>query len=125
MKKRILDPEEKRLLESYERGEWKPIRNQEEEMAKLRQYARNTLKKNKRINIRLSERDLLGIQAKAIEEGLPYQTLIIGIYLMQNLLHFIVPSGSGQAAVSMPILAPLGDLVGITRQTNVFIPTHG
>ena len=62
---------------------------------------------------------------------------VIGIYLMQNLLHFIVPSGSGQAAVSMPILAPLGDLVGITRQTNVlayqlgngltnvFIPTQG
>ena len=44
---------------------------------------------------------------------------------MQNLLHFIVPSGSGQAAVSMPILAPLGELVGITRQTNVFIPTQG
>lgn len=61
----------------------------------------------------------------------------VGIYLMQNLLHFIVPSGSGQAAVSMPILAPLGDLLGITRQTNVlayqlgngltnvFIPTQG
>ena len=62
---------------------------------------------------------------------------VIGIYIMQNLLHFIVPSGRGQAAVSMPILAPLGDLVGITRQTNVlayqlgngltnvFIPTQG
>lgn len=61
----------------------------------------------------------------------------VGIYIIQNLLHFIVPSGSGQAAVSMPILAPLGDLVGITRQTNVlayqlgngltnvFIPTQG
>jgi uncharacterized ion transporter superfamily protein YfcC len=61
----------------------------------------------------------------------------VGIYVMQNLLHFIVPSGSGQAAVSMPILAPLGDLLGITRQTNVlayqlgngltnvFIPTQG
>jgi len=61
----------------------------------------------------------------------------VGIYFMQNLLHFIVPSGSGQAAVSMPILAPLGDLVGVTRQTNVlayqlgngltnvFIPTQG
>jgi uncharacterized ion transporter superfamily protein YfcC len=61
----------------------------------------------------------------------------VGIYFMQNLLHFIVPSGSGQAAVSMPILAPLGDLVGITRQTNVlayqlgngltnvFVPTQG
>ena len=61
----------------------------------------------------------------------------IGIYVAQNLLHFIVPSGSGQAAVSMPVLAPLGDLVGVTRQTNVlayqlgngltnvFIPTQG
>ncbi len=61
----------------------------------------------------------------------------VGIYFIQNLLHFVVPSGSGQAAVSMPILAPLGDLVGVTRQTNVlayqlgngltnvFIPTQG
>jgi len=67
----------------------------------------------------------------------PSSISVIGIYIMQNLLHFIVPSGSGQAAVSMPILAPLGDLVGITRQTNVlayqlgngltnvFIPTQG
>jgi uncharacterized ion transporter superfamily protein YfcC len=38
---------------------------------------------------------------------------------MQNLLNFIVPSGSGQAAVSLPILAPVGDLLNITRQTNV------
>jgi len=67
----------------------------------------------------------------------PSSISVIGIYIMQNLLHFIVPSGSGQAAVSMPILAPLGDLLGITRQTNVlayqlgngltnvFIPTQG
>lgn len=67
----------------------------------------------------------------------PSSISVVGIYLMQNLLHFIVPSGSGQAAVSMPILAPLGDLLGITRQTNVlayqlgngltnvFIPTQG
>jgi len=61
----------------------------------------------------------------------------VGIYVMQNLLNFLVPSGSGQAAVSLPILAPLGDLVGVTRQTNVlayqlgngltniFVPTQG
>ncbi|MEW5899955.1 MAG: C4-dicarboxylate ABC transporter permease, partial [Acidobacteriota bacterium] len=67
----------------------------------------------------------------------PSSLSAVGIYIMQNLLHFIVPSGSGQAAVSMPILAPLGDLLGITRQTNVlayqlgngltnvFIPTQG
>jgi uncharacterized ion transporter superfamily protein YfcC len=67
----------------------------------------------------------------------PSSISAIGIYVIQNLLHFLVPSGSGQAAVSMPILAPLGDLLGITRQTNVlayqlgngltnvFIPTQG
>jgi uncharacterized ion transporter superfamily protein YfcC len=67
----------------------------------------------------------------------PSSISVIGIYIVQNLLHFIVPSGSGQAAVSMPILAPLGDLLGVTRQTNVlayqlgngltnvFIPTQG
>jgi len=79
MKKMIFDPEEKRLLESYERGDWQPIKKRQEETAKLRQYARNTLKKNKRINIRLSERDLLEIRTKAVEEGLPYQTLISSI----------------------------------------------
>jgi len=69
--------------------------------------------------------------------GLPSTLSAVGIYIVQNLLHFVVPSGSGQAAVSMPVLAPLGDLVGITRQTNVlayqlgngltnvFIPTQG
>jgi uncharacterized ion transporter superfamily protein YfcC len=69
--------------------------------------------------------------------GLPSTLSAVGIYVVQNVLHFIVPSGSGQAAVSMPVLAPLGDLVGVTRQTNVlayqlgngltnvFIPTQG
>lgn len=43
----------------------------------------------------------------------------LGIYAVQNALNFFVPSGSGQAAVSMPVMAPLGDLAGVTRQTNV------
>jgi uncharacterized ion transporter superfamily protein YfcC len=50
---------------------------------------------------------------------LPSSISVLGIYAMQNGLNFLVPSGSGQAAISMPILAPLGDLLGITRQTNV------
>ena len=79
MKKMILDPDEKKLLESFERGEWKPTKHREAEMAKLQHYARHTLQKNKRINIRLSEGDLLGIQTKAVEEGLPYQTLITSV----------------------------------------------
>jgi len=52
-------------------------------------------------------------------QKLPSSLNVLGIYAMQNGLNFIVPSGSGQAAVSMPVLAPLGDLLGITRQTNV------
>jgi uncharacterized ion transporter superfamily protein YfcC len=55
----------------------------------------------------------------------PSSLSVVGIYIMQNLLNFIVPSGSGQAAVSMPILAPLGDLLGITRQTNVLAYQFG
>jgi uncharacterized ion transporter superfamily protein YfcC len=69
--------------------------------------------------------------------NLPADISIAGIYGIQVLLNFLVPSGSGQAALSIPILAPLGDLVGVSRQTsvlayqfgdgftNVFTPTQG
>lgn len=70
-------------------------------------------------------------------EKLPSMVSAVGMYIFQCLLNFIVPSGSGQAAVSMPIMAPLSDLVGVTRQTaciafqlgdgisNIFTPTSG
>jgi predicted DNA binding CopG/RHH family protein len=79
MKKQIIDSEEKEILASYERDEWRPVKNGKSEISKLQQYARNTLQKNKRINIRLAERDLVGIQTKAVEEGMPYQTLISSV----------------------------------------------
>lgn len=50
--------------------------------------------------------------------NLPSMVSALGMYVFQCLLNFIVPSGSGQAAVSIPILAPLSDLVGVTRQTS-------
>lgn len=68
---------------------------------------------------------------------LPAQVTIVGVYAVQVALSYIVPSGSGQAALSLPILAPLADLVGVTRQTsvlayqfgdgfsNIFTPTSG
>ncbi|MEE0796493.1 MAG: AbgT family transporter [Anaerovoracaceae bacterium] len=68
---------------------------------------------------------------------LPSMVSALGMYVFQCLLSFIVPSGSGQASVSMPILAPLSDLVGVTRQTsciafqmgdgisNILTPTSG
>ena len=79
MKKPALDSQEKEILASYERDEWRPVKDSKTEIARLQQYARNTLQKNKRINIRLAERDLVGIQARAIEEGMPYQTLISSV----------------------------------------------
>lgn len=79
---------------------------------------------------------LLHAMAMAIQD-LPGWASVGGIYGVQVLLNYLVPSGSGQAALSIPILAPLGDLVGVTRQTtvlafqlgdgfsNVFSPTSG
>jgi len=57
--------------------------------------------------------------------GLPTSLSALGMYLTQSVLNFIVPSGSGQAALSMPIMAPLGDLVGVNRQTAVLAFQYG
>jgi predicted DNA binding CopG/RHH family protein len=74
-----LDREEKDLLESFERGEWVSVRDRKTEVSRLGTAARATLRKNRRINIRLSDRDVIGLQAKAAEEGIPYQTLISSV----------------------------------------------
>lgn len=74
-----LDEEEKQLLEEIERGEWVPVKNLAKAKKEAMLVARNTLNKNKNINIRLSERDLQKLKRKAIEEGIPYQTLISSI----------------------------------------------
>jgi predicted DNA binding CopG/RHH family protein len=79
MKKILFDEEEKDISESYERGEWRPIKNPKAEIKKLREYARNTLQKNKRINIRMSSKDLDQVQVIAAQEGIPYQTMISSI----------------------------------------------
>jgi len=79
MKKIILDDEEKDILESFERGEWVPVKNQKQEVKKLQQYAKNTLQKDKRINIRMSSKDLDQVQVIATQEGIPYQTLVSSI----------------------------------------------
>ena len=74
-----LNKEEKELLESVEQGEWKPVPETRNEAERYQEYAKATFKKDKRVNIRISERDLLGIRKKAIEEGLPYQTLMSSV----------------------------------------------
>jgi predicted DNA binding CopG/RHH family protein len=70
---------EQKILASFERGEWKPVRNQKGEIARLKAAAEATLLKNKRVNIRISSRDLEGLQARAAEEGVPYQTLMASV----------------------------------------------
>jgi predicted DNA binding CopG/RHH family protein len=74
-----LDKEEKELLKSYEKDEWKSIKNFKKKKLEYQSYARNTSLKNKRINIRLTEKDLANLKAKSLEEGMPYQTLVASI----------------------------------------------
>ena len=74
-----IDEEEKDLMESIERDEWRSVKDIEKEKEKAIAAARNTLKKDKRINLRLTQKDYHQIQVKAIEEGIPYQTLISSI----------------------------------------------
>lgn len=69
--------------------------------------------------------------------SLPAAAVVLGVYAVQVALSYVVPSGSGQAALSLPILVPLGEMVGVTRQTsvlayqfgdgfsNIFTPTSG
>ncbi len=73
---RQFDDEELRILRDFENGEFQRIRNVQEEKKELEEAARNTLKKDRRINIRISARDLAHIQMRAAREGIPYQTYI-------------------------------------------------
>jgi predicted DNA binding CopG/RHH family protein len=73
-----LDPYESELLAAYEGGKLSQV-GTKAELARLRAAARATSVKDKRVNIRLSAGDLQDIQAKALEEGLPYQTLIASV----------------------------------------------
>ena len=74
-----IDEEEKDLMESIEKDEWRSVKHIEKEKEKAIEAARNTLKKDRRINLRLTQKDYHQIQVKAIEEGIPYQTLISSI----------------------------------------------
>jgi predicted DNA binding CopG/RHH family protein len=74
-----MDADEKELLESVERGEWKPAKGGKRERARYSRYAKATFRKDRRLNIRLSSKDLEAIQKLALVEGLPYQTLIASL----------------------------------------------
>ncbi len=73
------DKEEKNILNALEKGKLKLSTPTKKEIEKIKATASNTFKKDKRITIRLYEHDFNGIQKKAMEMGIPYQTLIYGI----------------------------------------------
>ena len=74
-----LDTDEKALLDSVDRGEWKSAAGRKRERARYGRYAKATFRKDRRLNIRLSSKDLEAIQKRALAEGLPYQTLIASL----------------------------------------------
>jgi len=74
-----LTEEEQRELDAFESGELQSVPNLAERKGELQEITRNTLNKTRNINIRLTERDLHKLKAKAIEEGIPYQTLAASI----------------------------------------------
>jgi len=79
MKTLNLNNEERELLEEIERDEWVTVVKSPADLARFRDAARRTLKKDRRVNIRISERDLNSLQKIAAEEGIPYQTLISSV----------------------------------------------
>jgi predicted DNA binding CopG/RHH family protein len=74
-----LDANEKEIVESVERGEWRSVKGAKRERSRYARYARATFRKDRRLNIRISSKDLEAIQKRALEEGLPYQTLIASL----------------------------------------------
>jgi predicted DNA binding CopG/RHH family protein len=74
-----LDADEKELLESVDNGEWKSTGAAKKERTRYARYAKATFRKDRRLNIRLSSKDLEAIQKRALAEGLPYQTLIASL----------------------------------------------
>lgn len=74
-----LDRYEREVLGAYEKGALVSVRPTKAQLAGFREAARATFVKNRRVNIRLSAADLMDIQARAYEEGVPYQTLIASV----------------------------------------------
>ncbi|MBI2441566.1 MAG: antitoxin [Lentisphaerae bacterium] len=79
MKKILLTKEEAALEHEIEAGEWVAVPNMAEETRNYQAHARNALKKLKKINIRMSDWDYNNIKLRAVQEGLPYQTLVSSI----------------------------------------------
>ena len=71
-----LNKEEKGILEAYDKGKMKTSSPSKNDKEKIKSMAKKTFRKDRRVTIRLYDHDLKGIQKKAMEKGMPYQTLI-------------------------------------------------
>ncbi|MGV1043893.1 hypothetical protein [Limnohabitans sp.] len=88
-----IDREEAELLDLFDKGQLKSVASKSE-LARFKAAARATSIKDRRVNIRLSSGDLSDIQTKALEEGIPYQTLIASVlhkYVSGRLTERAVP----------------------------------
>ena len=85
---------EEEILASFERGEWQPSPKGKNEIARFAAMASASLAKDKRVNIRISSRDLDDIQAKAADEAIPYQTLMSSVLHKYVTGRLIDPSAS-------------------------------
>ena len=74
-----LNKDEKELLDYVEAGEWRTVPDRDNELKRYQEYAAATFKKDRRINIRISSKDLHALQKRALREGIPYQTLIASV----------------------------------------------
>lgn len=79
MKKIKLDEEERELLKSVERGEWRSVKNLKDEIRRYAGYAKAQTRKDKNVNLRMSSMDIEAIRKKAFYEGIPYQTLMASV----------------------------------------------
>mgnify|MGYP006427048921 CR=1 FL=1 len=73
------DQEENEILEAHEAGELKRSKDALQTQKRHKEYAEAMFRKDARINIRLSSKDLRGLQKRALAEGIPYQTLIASV----------------------------------------------
>ena len=103
MSKVKLDKEERKLLKSFEAGEFESVLTPSRKKI-IQEAATNTFKKDKRINIRISSRDLDAIQKRALVEGIPYQTLVSSILhkFVSGSLHDVTANKHMQSDAAKP-----------------------
>jgi len=94
MKYYKLDKEEQEILDAFEAGTMKPAKDRIKIMKELKEAASEFLNRKKNINIRIGSSDLLKLKAKAVQKGLPYQTLI------GSLLHRYAMGESGSSIIA-------------------------